>query len=334
MNESSGLRRALELTPSVIVLIVVCWLSARSLDRVRGAFVILLAVGSVSIAVSTTLLDRLDRRRVASARSATPEAAGPAPDRVEWLRPTAALAPSVLSTQPVTTTSPKLDSPPDENEDYLAVDIGRGRFVVSDGAGSSFAAGTWSRALCESLVAATDPVGSDDDLYASIGAAAVEWKLSVTAPDEVPWWAQEGIRNGAFATVLVVQLVADGARRLWKAVAIGDSCVIHLRRHHDAWQLLSSFPIDRADEFTSSPPLVSSNTSTARLDARRAHGETDPGDVLLLVTDAVGEWLLGSPDRLDLACSADTDRLAGMFDESRRTRAMANDDATLIRLSL
>lgn len=223
--------------------------------------------------------------------------------------------------------SPKIGSSPEENEDAWRAEAASGLIVISDGASSSFGASVWSRALVE---AAANTNGSGAEFVAGcVQRAAAAWAAHHTS-GEVAWWAQEGLRRGAFATLLVVRVGGTGRGRGWTALAVGDSCAFHLRRVGRDWSLVGSFPLSTPEEFGSHPDLLSSVAQQPPVPATAA-GALQSGDVLLAATDAVSEWLLTMPERIAFAAEASVDQLAEAVTTARRERTMVNDDATLVR---
>jgi hypothetical protein len=223
--------------------------------------------------------------------------------------------------------SPKIGASPEENEDAWLVDANTGLIAVSDGASSSFGASVWSRALVE---AATVTGGSNAEFVAAcVQRAAAVWTARHTS-GEVAWWAQEGMRRGAFATLLVVRIGGVERGRSWTALAVGDSCVFHLRRAGHDWTLVGSFPLSTPEEFGSHPDLLSSVAQQLPTPVTTA-GALQSGDVLLAATDAVSEWLLTMPSRLAFAAVADVNQFAEVVMTARHERTMVNDDATVVR---
>lgn len=219
----------------------------------------------------------------------------------------------------------KIGSTPEENEDAFAIDETRMTIAVSDGASSSFGASIWSRLLADGVARAGDVRPAVVD--AIVSDAAAEW-VARHQSVEVAWWAREGLERGAFATLLAVAIDNEQTNS-WTALAVGDSCVLHLRQDGNAWTLLSSFPVGSAEDFDSHPELVSS--VGGMLSPRETGGRLRAGDVLIAATDAVAEWLLGSNDRLRLAADGPLDIIRESVVAARIDRTMVNDDATFVR---
>jgi len=151
----------------------------------------------------------------------------------------------------------------------------------------------------------------------------------------LPWYVEEKASSGAFAALLSLQL--DNTNN-WRAVAVGDCCVAHLRKA----RLCQSFPLTRAAEFTQRPYLLSSlpaRNGLLHANLHVADGNWQAGDVFLLMTDALAHWSLaeaeaGAEPWQTLIC-LDPDDAAGFetwLAPLRSARAIRNDDVTLLRV--
>ena len=299
----------------------------RSVNELDGRQLWIVASGVLAVAGTAVLLH--------SGRSSTTvdRIAFPSP-RIDSVRPAVAdssprisslIAPGIVS-RPIRISLAKRGSSDADNEDSVLVHEASGLVVVSDGASGSFAAADWSAALCQALVDAGFPE-SVEACVDAISAASTRW-LDAQGTVDAPWWAEEGLRRGAFATLLAVQIGRAG----WRAVAVGDSCVFHLRSAGDSWCMVHAFPVSSATDFGSHPDLVSS-TEAGSLLPTWSHGEMEPNDVMVLATDAVSEWLLSDPSRWSVIAQADEETLAAVIAAARDAGEMVNDDATIVRLT-
>jgi hypothetical protein len=158
----------------------------------------------------------------------------------------------------------------------------------------------------------------------------------------LPWYAEEKVRKGAFSTVLGLTLEdqdKNGGSGVWKALAVGDSCLVQIRNE----MLLSSFPLSSAAEFTNSPFLLgSSPEANTGIDSevRSMTGDWQSGDRFYLMTDAIAAWFFREVENNQAPWHAlgdlDTDELPfrPWLDELRTTHQMRNDDVTLYRIEL
>ena len=175
----------------------------------------------------------------------------------------------------------------EECEDAFAVAVERGRFAVADGAGESAYSGLWARMLAEEFVRG----GEEQSPWPGwIVPLQQRWADAVRLPpgaEPLPWYLEERFNDGAFATFLGV-VVDEGN---WQALAVGDSCLFHIR--DGAMRL--AFPLTHSGQFGNSPWLIGSRTATDEVPLRRglrASGDHQPGDRLLLMTDALLRWFL------------------------------------------
>jgi hypothetical protein len=121
-----------------------------------------------------------------------------------------------------------------------------------------------------------------------------------------PWFVEDRIREGAVATFCGLVLLPDmqrpirccqrhqpgrSANRRYFCLAVGDACMFHLRDD----QLVFSFPVRKAADFSNTPPLLCSQSRppawpTAPLRWRIRRWKA--GDTFLLMTDALARWFL------------------------------------------
>lgn len=118
------------------------------------------------------------------------------------------------------------------------------------------------------------------------------WKRC-THKKPLPWYAEEKARMGAFSSLLGVTVFPSAHTQggEWEVLSAGDSCFFHIRDEH----LITAFPITTSKEFTSRPLLLSSlpqaNSNLTNVVTTR-RGTWQPGDQLLLMTDAIACWFL------------------------------------------
>lgn len=235
----------------------------------------------------------------------------------------------------------KRGNAPEEYEDAFAGEAGKGRFAVADGASESSFVATWAQLLAEGFIAAAGKPWSDLDW---LGAARKSWAEDVD-PRPLPWYAEEKREQGAYATLLGIAFAA--ARKpteaaLWRAVAVGDSCLFQLR----AGKLRQSFPLRKSSEFGNQPALLGSRGrpgDTPSSGIKKARGKWRPGDRFLLMTDALAEWMLRRSEQEQrptadierlLEGSAPQDAFAAWVAERRDQQGLRNDDVTLVIIDL
>lgn len=227
---------------------------------------------------------------------------------------------------------PKDPERPELNEDAWAPNEALTCFAVSDGASESYDSRAWARLLVAKY--ASDP----RFLPSWVDEATIEYTRQIDF-ESLSWSKQAAFERGSFATLLGLQLAENG--REVEVLAIGDSLACHIR----GGVLLATFPYSAAEEFDTRPALLSTLASKnafltepnffARNTART--WTVEAGDVLLLTTDAVGQWLLrehtNDPSSLLALASLGSDAdLAALVLQMRAEHRMRYDDSTVVRL--
>ncbi len=231
---------------------------------------------------------------------------------------------------------PKRGHTIEEYEDAAAGHGLAGRFAVADGATESAFAGPWAQALAEAFVQNPVLPGQWTDWLSGV---RQRW-LDLVGAQEWPWYVEEKFQQGAFATFLGIEFApAEGAWE-WKAVAVGDCCLFHLRGEN----LLCSFPVEHASEFGTQPDLLGSRFANGeRPRDHRAKGRARPGDSFLLLSDALAQWSLRRQESNRPAWGELRDALAAhdsqasfqTWVESRwDAKELKTDDITLLAVDL
>jgi hypothetical protein len=246
---------------------------------------------------------------------------------------------------------PKRGNSTEEYEDAFAHS---GRTVaVADGASESSYCEIWAQSLVRSFVEASPdfPKLGPPGLEAWLEPLQSEWSNRIPW-DRLPWYAEEKARNGAYAAFLGLRF-ADGiepAKKAgfwsrwfgraksngprWQAVAVGDCCLFQAR----GGELVKAFPLTLAEQFTSRPLLLSSRVDQNRMawsTLQTTDGEFREGDLFIVATDALAQWILtpdreGKPRWSRLAALRDEAEFARFVEERRGAGELRNDDTTLV----
>jgi hypothetical protein len=215
------------------------------------------------------------------------------------------------------------DSP---NEDHWCGSQSATTFALSDGASVSFDPGPWAATLTRRFIENTQVS------YEWIQAAIAEYS-STHDREVMPWMQQAAFDRGSFATLLGIVFWPN-----WQGAyvfALGDSIVAFI----DGNEVLRTIPYAQPDEFDRSPDLLSTNPLENRsLDANaisNAWHELNfasyEAPALLLMTDALGRWLLQQPERVSALLEIHDDRAFREFVEHERLEGrLRRDDTTLI----
>jgi hypothetical protein len=243
-----------------------------------------------------------------------------------------------------------------EGEDACLISRDETRFALSDGASASSLPRPWATLLgqqwIEKPLAKTDINKLPDWLEKSRNLweewvketwlSAVNERNRLTGDYPVH---QEDVvqilQRGAFATLLGVEV--NRQARKWRALTIGDSCVFMVRRS-SSWQIIMSLPLEKSTDFNNRPPLLSSQRD----------GDMDPlllsyvkyevvsyqeGDILLMATDALAQWLLWQQEQGEVAWHTlleirDQNSFARFVEKQRLNGMMEEDDTTLLVIPL
>jgi protein phosphatase 2C-like protein len=224
---------------------------------------------------------------------------------------------------------PKDGSSRAEYEDAIAWNRSHRRFAVADGASASAFARLWAQLLVRAYVRGQLSAQNLEDDLAPLQA---RWSEDVEQRD-LPWYAAEQARRGAFAALAGLTLDHDGR---WTALAIGDCCVFQMR----GAALVSATPLTEPEAFNNRPLLVGSRAMCNRQlrcagAIVESGGEWQPGDTFLLMSDALAAMFLRAGAAFE---ALNFERTAAGFHqwvcELRAQRELRNDDVSLLWLAL
>ncbi len=208
--------------------------------------------------------------------------------------------------------------------------VGKFRCAVADGASESAFAREWAQLLVRAFGHGRFHL---DSLQS-------EWKKLV-GKRKLPWYLQAKVKKGAHAA-LVALSVGDGDRRGWRALAIGDSCLFHVRNQ----KLLEVGPVTKSTDFDNSPFLLSTRCP-APIPRQAPHvhvlsGIWQPQDAFYLASDALAQWILAEEEAgrpawqtlCELGTAAEQQPFDLMINNLRTSNRLHNDDTTLLRLEV
>jgi serine/threonine protein phosphatase PrpC len=212
---------------------------------------------------------------------------------------------------------------PGEYEDAIALSPRHGRFAVADGASASAFARLWAQLLVRAYVRGTLRAAT---LEHDLEPLQAQWASSVESRD-LPWYAQEQVRRGAFAAVVGLTISED---HTWRALAVGDCCVFHLHNH----RLQRAFPLTAPEQFTNQPLLIGSRpAANARLRSdeaiRYTAGAWSSGDAFLLMSDALAATFL---HRECLDFKPTRRGFSNWVKTLRERELLRNDDVSLLHI--
>ena len=208
----------------------------------------------------------------------------------------------------------------------------RCRVAVADGATESSFSALWAALLVESFVRGRI---QGPDFFTRLGAIRRLWRRKIRGRP-LPWYAAEKARRGAYAAFVGASL--NAVNRGWRAVAIGDCCLLHVTGNKE---LAKAFHLSRSEEFGSSPFLVGSVKRPGDdpfPHVRVIEGVLQQDDILFFASDALAAWLLRRAEKGEPAWEAigpDGMRTKEDFEAlvaQARDEGTRNDDMTLVRL--
>lgn len=229
---------------------------------------------------------------------------------------------------------PKNGSSRAEYEDAVAWNSGKRRFAVADGASASAFARLWAQLLVRAYVADRLNAAS---LEHDLCPLQARWSTLVELRD-LPWYAVEQARRGAFAALVGLNLLPHGQ---WTALAVGDSCLFQIRDG----TLLRALPLSEPEAFDNRPLLIGSRpTANSQLREQGAivcaEGCWQSGDTFLLMSDALAAMFLrelGSKHCSPLSVlefGSSTADFRRWVSSMRAGRLLRNDDVSLLRLAV
>ena len=254
---------------------------------------------------------------------------------------------------------------PDQNQDAFQVDVSRGIAVVADGVSSAIFSAAWARILTQHIVADLPDPGDEAAFRDWLGGLRKEWEAGIET-ENLAWFQRPKLASGAFSTLLwthVREIVppkpgtpaweklrdSDPARRCFhvKGACIGDSCLFHVRPGSTnsgmfpGTDLFCVLPLTDPAAFDL-PPIVIGSKDLGR-DAQMKFTPIEllvqEGDLLILATDAVSQWLLRCYEaqaypRWDLFWELDQASWETELDAMRANGEIRYDDSTLVLLQM
>ncbi len=224
-------------------------------------------------------------------------------------------------------------------EDAFDVDSVRGLVAVCDGVSSTIFAARWAGIVAKAAVAEPPAANNPELLESWLHRTRHAWAHSI---DEtaLAWHQKPKLLDGAATTLLWIEIsqpdASPGVARPYRlrAYSVGDCCLFHVRGGH----LLQTFPIQDSTRFDEHPQVIRSVLKRGEKLAFEAM-ETlcNPGDLLMLATDAVASWTLrqleaGAAIDWDAYWNVSLEQWQHWLLELRQQNQIRYDDSTAILL--
>jgi len=241
----------------------------------------------------------------------------------------------------------------DNCEDACAISEEKNRFALCDGVSNSRFARPWAKLLAEQWV--TEPLMTNDvELVGKwLEEPRSRWRAWVSntwlekinarnrsmgriefTPDDV----KKFFTQGAAATFLGITL--DEKTSTWTALSVGDTCLFHCSRNSTGAWKCKAFPYKSAEEFNDEPDSITSRSNTAHIVASNIKQLSQQpyvaGDILLMATDALAEWILKYLEQNEAGKIVNyferlnAEQFKVFINEERRKKTITDDDTTLI----
>ena len=261
-------------------------------------------------------------------------------------------------------------------QDSFACDSQREIYIVTDGVSRSLMPAPWARLVAREYVKFRahlgDPFGREDVFRIWLASCQHQWRDwmyntrasmlgatgNVVKTASVPWeksiehWHERINSKPSQTTAAACVIQRDGSgrdRALLHVSAIGDAdCLVLRPDKRGALGLLMAFPLDNPKKFNDHPDTLSTDMTDAVVHEMFQHiRRADPievrkGDVVILATDSVAQWLLniagqaGSsketawPSLYEILRLTSQDEFARIVEQECDAQRLERDDETLL----
>ena len=260
---------------------------------------------------------------------------------------------------------PKDPENPEQNQDSFQVSDSLGLAVVADGVSSAIFSAAWSNILTKHVLQDRPDPANQTDFAQWLSNLREEWEQSIDTTN-LSWFQRPKMASGAFSTLIWVQVreIApprtgsnlwnrlqnpDAGRRCFhiKGHCIGDSCLFHVRpgrtdsESFSGSDLYRVLPLTKSSEFNM-PPIVIGSKDLGRDDQiqfQQIDFLAQEGDLVILATDAVSQWLLRCYETQAFPCwdlfwNLTPETWGQELDALRSAGEIRYDDSTLVLLQL
>lgn len=219
---------------------------------------------------------------------------------------------------------------PDLNEDAFQLDSHGHVFALSDGASESYDSKSWAKMLVNKYIE------NQNFDYEWVEQTQRDY-VSTVDFQSLSWSKQLAFDRGSFATLLGMSTI-DCTCRIF---SIGDCLAAYSKNG----KFYDSFPFKHPADFDARPQLLSTvnhlneftHNNFFNLDDHQAEWMLEEGDVIFLMTDALGQWFLREADKVEnnsiktLSAISTQDEFQYLILSLRTDRRIKLDDSTVLR---
>lgn len=225
---------------------------------------------------------------------------------------------------------PKDTERPDLNEDAFQCSLDGNVFALSDGASESYDSKSWAKMLVNQFIE------NQQFNYQWVLDSQAQYESSVDF-QALSWSKQLAFDRGSFATLLAL---TSSEGDICSIFSIGDCLAVLIRGN----KCIDSFPFKSPEQFDARPELLSTisnlNAFTQdgifELSEHLTNWKIENGDVILMMTDAVGQWFLRETELennsiKNLLALCDENVFQDLICSLRNERRIKLDDSTVLR---
>jgi len=225
------------------------------------------------------------------------------------------------------------------------------RYAIADGASTAYLSGLWAGTLVDEFGLYESEITNKNflDLVQTL-ILDKKWNTRLTdfakkregEGKPLSWYDEMALQNGAASTLLEISfpLEENKIKENFSAIAIGDSCLFHVRND----DLVTKFPLQSSTDFDNSPLLIYSDPKrNVNLQEKISYLEDQSittGDQIFLMTDALASWFLqqhengAKPWEKIGEKAIEKTGFTDWVEELRENKLIRNDDVTLTILTI
>lgn len=242
-----------------------------------------------------------------------------------------------------------------ESEDKIAVNNECHIYALADGVSQTFVPGFWAEIIVDNFVNTPFNIFNDIEFSKWLVECSNKW-FNLINMKWVPEVQEQRIRDGKFphdwnnditdgaqttliGCLLSASTASENTSRVVQVVSIGDAEFFHFSpKNGESWVLKKSLPYTHSKQFTYKTNVLATRQDMLghALNSKQQWSvEVQRGDLLVLMSDALAEWLLmqieeEKGDWLRLLTDLNDDEFKKLVYKERESRRMKNDDVTML----